>query len=68
MDIGVGLPAHLPGVDGATVVESARRGEALGFASLAVIDRIVYPNFEPSPMASARLPRSRSASGSSPRF
>ena len=67
MDIGVGLPAHLPGVDGATVVEWARRGEALGFASLAVIDCIVYPNFEP-PWRSARLPRSRSASGSSPRF
>jgi alkanesulfonate monooxygenase SsuD/methylene tetrahydromethanopterin reductase-like flavin-dependent oxidoreductase (luciferase family) len=47
MDIGIGLPATIPGVAGATVVEWARRAEGAGFASLGVIDRIVYANYEP---------------------
>ena len=47
MEIGIGLPATIPGVDGATLVEWARRGEAQGFSSLGVLDRIVYPNYEP---------------------
>jgi alkanesulfonate monooxygenase SsuD/methylene tetrahydromethanopterin reductase-like flavin-dependent oxidoreductase (luciferase family) len=47
MDIGVGLPSHIPGAAGKTVVEWARRADAHGFASLAVIDRIVYGSYEP---------------------
>src|SRR5947207_15109809 len=47
MDVGIGLPATIPGVDGATVLDWARRAEARGFSSLGVIDRIVYPNYEP---------------------
>jgi alkanesulfonate monooxygenase SsuD/methylene tetrahydromethanopterin reductase-like flavin-dependent oxidoreductase (luciferase family) len=47
VDIGIGLPAHVPGVDGTRVVDWARHAEARGFASLGVIDRLVYPNYEP---------------------
>src|SRR2546423_11005399 len=47
MEIGIGLPAAIPGVDGRTVIEWARRADAQGFSWLGVIDRLVYPNYEP---------------------
>jgi alkanesulfonate monooxygenase SsuD/methylene tetrahydromethanopterin reductase-like flavin-dependent oxidoreductase (luciferase family) len=47
MDIGIGLPATIPGVDGGSLVEWARRAERHGFSTLGTIDRIVYPNYEP---------------------
>ena len=47
MDVGVGLPSNLTGVAGETVIEWARRADAHGFASLAVIDRLVYGSYEP---------------------
>jgi alkanesulfonate monooxygenase SsuD/methylene tetrahydromethanopterin reductase-like flavin-dependent oxidoreductase (luciferase family) len=47
VDIGIGLPAHVPGTDGRQVVEWARQAEARGFSALGVIDRLVYPNYEP---------------------
>jgi alkanesulfonate monooxygenase SsuD/methylene tetrahydromethanopterin reductase-like flavin-dependent oxidoreductase (luciferase family) len=47
MDIGIGLPATIPGVDGDSLVEWARRAERHGFSTLGTIDRIVYPNYEP---------------------
>jgi alkanesulfonate monooxygenase SsuD/methylene tetrahydromethanopterin reductase-like flavin-dependent oxidoreductase (luciferase family) len=47
MDIGIGLPATIPGVDGESLVEWARRAERHGFSTLGTIDRIVYPNYEP---------------------
>jgi alkanesulfonate monooxygenase SsuD/methylene tetrahydromethanopterin reductase-like flavin-dependent oxidoreductase (luciferase family) len=47
MDIGIGLPATIPGVDGRSLVDWAQRAERHGFASLGTIDRIVYPNYEP---------------------
>jgi alkanesulfonate monooxygenase SsuD/methylene tetrahydromethanopterin reductase-like flavin-dependent oxidoreductase (luciferase family) len=46
MDIGIGLPNSVRGVDRAGIVEWARRAEAAGFSSLGTIDRIVYPNYE----------------------
>lgn len=46
MDIGIGLPNAVRGVDRAGTVEWARRAEAAGFASLGTIDRIVFPNYE----------------------
>jgi alkanesulfonate monooxygenase SsuD/methylene tetrahydromethanopterin reductase-like flavin-dependent oxidoreductase (luciferase family) len=45
MDIGIGLPTTLP-VDGPGVLDWARRAEERGFAALATIDRIVYPNYD----------------------
>jgi alkanesulfonate monooxygenase SsuD/methylene tetrahydromethanopterin reductase-like flavin-dependent oxidoreductase (luciferase family) len=46
MKIGIGLPNTIPGTDGLTIVEWARRAEELGFSTLATIDRIVYPSYE----------------------
>lgn len=47
MEIGIGLPATVPGVDREDLLGWARRSEKRGFSSLGVIDRIVYPNYEP---------------------
>lgn len=47
MDIGIGLPAAIPGVRGETILRWAQQADALGFSSLGVIDRLVYDNFEP---------------------
>src|SRR5689334_25321730 len=46
MDVGIGLPATIPGVDGGRVIEWAKRAEARGFSTLGTIDRIVYGNYE----------------------
>jgi alkanesulfonate monooxygenase SsuD/methylene tetrahydromethanopterin reductase-like flavin-dependent oxidoreductase (luciferase family) len=46
MDVGIGLPNAVRGVDRAGIVEWARRAEAAGFSSLGTIDRIAFPNFE----------------------
>lgn len=47
MDVGIGLPTTVPGVEREHLLEWARRAEARGFSSLGTIDRIVYPNYEP---------------------
>lgn len=47
MEIGLGLPAAVGGVDGETLLEWARRGERRGFSTLGVLDRLVYGNYEP---------------------
>jgi len=39
MEIGIGLPNAVPGVDRAGIVEWARRAEAAGFSSLGTLDR-----------------------------
>jgi alkanesulfonate monooxygenase SsuD/methylene tetrahydromethanopterin reductase-like flavin-dependent oxidoreductase (luciferase family) len=46
MDIGIGLPNAVSGVDRAGIVDWARRAEEAGFSSLGTLDRIVYPNYE----------------------
>jgi alkanesulfonate monooxygenase SsuD/methylene tetrahydromethanopterin reductase-like flavin-dependent oxidoreductase (luciferase family) len=46
MDIGIGLPNAVRGVDRAGTVEWARRAEAAGFSSLGTIDRIAFANYE----------------------
>ena len=46
MDVGIGLPNAVRGVDRAGIVDWARRAEDAGFSSLGTIDRIVYPSFE----------------------
>src|SRR5256885_15751591 len=46
MDIGIGLPNTVVGVDRAGIVDWARRSEDAGFSSLGTIDRIAYPNYE----------------------
>jgi alkanesulfonate monooxygenase SsuD/methylene tetrahydromethanopterin reductase-like flavin-dependent oxidoreductase (luciferase family) len=47
MEVGVGLPTTTPGTDGRCVVEWARRADAGPFASLGVLDRMVYRSVEP---------------------
>jgi alkanesulfonate monooxygenase SsuD/methylene tetrahydromethanopterin reductase-like flavin-dependent oxidoreductase (luciferase family) len=47
MEIGVGLPSTIPGASPEQLRDWARRAEALGFSSLGVLDRIVYPGYEP---------------------
>jgi alkanesulfonate monooxygenase SsuD/methylene tetrahydromethanopterin reductase-like flavin-dependent oxidoreductase (luciferase family) len=45
MDIGIGLPNTLD-FPGTAIADWARRAEERGFAALATIDRIVYPNYD----------------------
>jgi len=45
MDIGIGLPNTLA-ASGPAIVDWARRAEERGFASLATLDRIVYPSYD----------------------
>jgi alkanesulfonate monooxygenase SsuD/methylene tetrahydromethanopterin reductase-like flavin-dependent oxidoreductase (luciferase family) len=46
MQIGIGLPNAIRGVEREGIVDWARRAEEAGFSSLGTIDRIVYPNYE----------------------
>ena len=47
MKIGVGLPACIPWVKSADVLEWARRADQGPFSSLGIIDRLVYSNYDP---------------------
>ena len=57
--IGVGLPAAVPGVDAATIGDWAAEAERAGFASVGVIDRLVYDNLEPLTALAAAAARTR---------
>jgi alkanesulfonate monooxygenase SsuD/methylene tetrahydromethanopterin reductase-like flavin-dependent oxidoreductase (luciferase family) len=46
MDVGIGLPNTVPGVDKAGIVDWARAADAAGFSSLGTLDRIAYGNYE----------------------
>ena len=46
MDIGIGLPNGIPGTDGPTLIEWARRAEAAGFSTLGSIGRLVYDSYD----------------------
>lgn len=47
MDIGISLPVAIPGVDGATLLEWARRSQEYPFTTVSALDRLVFPNYEP---------------------
>ena len=47
MAVGVGLPASLPGASGHDLVDWAQRADAGPFASVAMLDRLRYGNYEP---------------------
>ncbi|MGC5021035.1 LLM class flavin-dependent oxidoreductase [Micromonospora sp. DT47] len=47
MELGIGLPTMIPGVPGEDLLASAVRAEELGFASLGVLDRLMYDGYEP---------------------
>src|SRR5436190_7060273 len=46
MDIGIGLPNTVLGVDRRGIVDWAREAERAGFASLGTVDRIAYDNYD----------------------
>lgn len=46
MNVGVGLPSTIPGVDRESVLSWARKAEERGFSTLGTIDRVVYGNYE----------------------
>lgn len=46
MDVGVVLPSGIPGTDGRTVMEWARRADAGPFSTVAVADRLRYDSLE----------------------
>jgi alkanesulfonate monooxygenase SsuD/methylene tetrahydromethanopterin reductase-like flavin-dependent oxidoreductase (luciferase family) len=46
MEVGIGLPNAVRGVDRRGIVEWARRADEAGFSTLGTIDRVVYPNYE----------------------
>lgn len=47
MDIGIGLPGHAPWDNGRDLVEWATLADAVGFATLAVSDRLLWSTPEP---------------------
>lgn len=46
MQIGIGLPNTVRGIDGTVLVEWARRADRAGFSTLATIDRVAFPSYE----------------------
>ena len=44
MQIGIGLPGTIPGVNRELIFDWARRAESGPFSSLATLDRLVYPS------------------------
>jgi alkanesulfonate monooxygenase SsuD/methylene tetrahydromethanopterin reductase-like flavin-dependent oxidoreductase (luciferase family) len=46
VDVGIGLPNAVRGVDRRGTVEWARRAEAAGFSALGTIDRLLFPSYE----------------------
>ncbi|GAA3564138.1 LLM class flavin-dependent oxidoreductase [Amycolatopsis ultiminotia] len=46
MDIGIGLPTTVPGVQRGELLEFARRADRGGFRTLATIDRLVYDSYD----------------------
>jgi hypothetical protein len=47
MQVGVGLPSTIPGVQGAFVLDWAREADGGPFSSLGVLDRLIFSNYEP---------------------
>ncbi len=47
MQTGIGLPANIPGVKSSLILDWARQADAGPFSSLGIIDRLIYPNYEP---------------------
>ena len=47
MHVGIGIPTRDGALPAGGIVDWARRAEAVGFSSLAVLDRVVFPLHEP---------------------
>jgi alkanesulfonate monooxygenase SsuD/methylene tetrahydromethanopterin reductase-like flavin-dependent oxidoreductase (luciferase family) len=46
VNVGIGLPSTIPGIDRDSLLTWARKAEERGFSSLGTIDRVVYGNYE----------------------
>ena len=46
MDVGIGLPTHIPDIEGKALVDWAVRAEEAGFSTLGTVGRLVYPNYD----------------------
>ena len=46
MKIGIGLPATIPGTEGSRILDWAKKTDNGPFSSLAILDRLVFPNYE----------------------
>jgi alkanesulfonate monooxygenase SsuD/methylene tetrahydromethanopterin reductase-like flavin-dependent oxidoreductase (luciferase family) len=47
LKIGIGLPATIPGTEGSRILDWAKKADNGPFSSLAILDRLVFPNYEP---------------------
>src|ERR671917_1705574 len=47
MDVGIGLPATIPGTSSSLILDWAKRADSGPFSSLGILDRLVYPNYDP---------------------
>jgi alkanesulfonate monooxygenase SsuD/methylene tetrahydromethanopterin reductase-like flavin-dependent oxidoreductase (luciferase family) len=47
MKVGIGLPTAIPGVRPDQVLDWSRQADGAGFSTLAALDRLVYPSWEP---------------------
>jgi alkanesulfonate monooxygenase SsuD/methylene tetrahydromethanopterin reductase-like flavin-dependent oxidoreductase (luciferase family) len=59
MQVGIGLPAAVPNVDARSIGDWAAAAEHAGFASLGVVDRLVYDNLEPLTALAAAAARTQ---------
>jgi len=46
LKIGIGLPATIPGTEGSRILDWAKKTDNGPFSSLAILDRLVFPNYE----------------------
>jgi alkanesulfonate monooxygenase SsuD/methylene tetrahydromethanopterin reductase-like flavin-dependent oxidoreductase (luciferase family) len=46
MQIGIGLPATIPGIEGKHILDWAKKADSGPFSSLGILDRLVYSNYE----------------------
>jgi alkanesulfonate monooxygenase SsuD/methylene tetrahydromethanopterin reductase-like flavin-dependent oxidoreductase (luciferase family) len=53
VDIGVGLPAAIPGASAQQVLHSAKKADNGPFSTVTMIDRLVFDNYEPLVMLAA---------------
>ena len=53
MDLGIGLPSTIPGLERSQLLEWARRADDAGFSTLGTIDRVVFGNYETIPTLAA---------------
>jgi alkanesulfonate monooxygenase SsuD/methylene tetrahydromethanopterin reductase-like flavin-dependent oxidoreductase (luciferase family) len=46
MQIGIGLPATIPGTEGKRILDWSKKADTGPFSSLGILDRLVFPNYE----------------------